>query len=192
MNHNAEKPPEGLDLTPKTIKALRKRFDHLQSFTGSSDIFVNYLYKTADIIIKEQVEPNSVCSRGCSYCCKIPVEVTYLEASYIASKTGAKLNDLTKPKAHKPDNSPCTFLKDQECKIYKYRPLACRSFATMDSPDYCKAGGNIRHWVSTVNSSQPLNHLMGLLVSHSEVQGVALYSDIRHWFGAEIIGLKQL
>lgn len=77
--------------------------------------------------------PYFPCKKKCSYCCCIPVTVFSIEAEYISKKTKRDTS------FYKIDNkySPCPFLKDHKCSIYKIRPFKCRTCFVLDGPDTC-------------------------------------------------------
>ena len=132
--------PQGIELKPRIIELLQKRFDYIFRYDGSPEILMKYLYKTADIIYREQIKPAAVCpsSGGCDHCCRVPVQVTALEVDYIQKMTGREAVNLLNISFLVADNSPCPFLKKSMCSIYEFRPLNCRVFASMDSVEHCK------------------------------------------------------
>ena len=78
------------------------------------------------------------CKRGCTACCHMQVEISDVEAQRIATATGRKAarlpaGHLTTPmeKLGRRD-TPCPFLKDDECSIYEDRPFVCREMAVLD------------------------------------------------------------
>ena len=78
------------------------------------------------------------CTRGCSYCCHIPVQLTRLEVAYIASRIGSEVHEplvsighAPAPKAPDPAR-PCPFLRNQECSIYEHRPLSCSTHVNFE------------------------------------------------------------
>lgn len=87
----------------------------------------------------------AVCSRGCSHCCRMDVEVGTLEAYYIEVNTSKKVaagSALTL--GHR---TACPFLGgDGSCSIYEWRPFNCRTFHALDDPKYC-ADGDEAHQV---------------------------------------------
>lgn len=186
--------PQGIDLKPRMVELLTHRFEYIKSFSGEPMQLIKYIYKTADILYREQVKPAAACptSGGCAHCCRVPVQITAFEAHYINKKTGAAINDLKIVSQHQPDNSDCPFLKKSMCSIYEFRPLNCRAFASMDSPDYCAQGGDVEHWISKIESLQSMVFLSDLLMRLSEDSKYATFADIRHWFGAEKINIKNI
>lgn len=121
----------------------------------------------------------SVCEKGCSACCNIPVNVSRLEAEYIHQKTGHKLSNRT---ILKTGRSPCPFLaSDGSCSIYQYRPYNCRTFHTLDNPKYCSTDEN--HAVYGVSSMGYGSTMMAQLASIIRHVNKGEYKDIRAYFG---------
>jgi len=80
------------------------------------------------------------CKRGCAWCCSQDVSVVPLEAFNIAHHLGKRFgNKLTKrlranSKARwKGEKPPCVFLDRRRCSIYPFRPIACRTYFTLDA-----------------------------------------------------------
>jgi Fe-S-cluster containining protein len=70
------------------------------------------------------------CRKGCSICCELP-SVNYLEARIIADYCAEHPEALAKkgsarPRASGQDGS-CPFITDGACRIYKVRPVICRT-----------------------------------------------------------------
>jgi Fe-S-cluster containining protein len=100
----------------------------------------------------ETIKDSSVCSKGCGYCCYIPVGITYIEARYINDINAVNKNQKIKINNEKqePDIAlrkyeegeyygKCPFLNDKnECDIYNARPFVCRTFHTTDDSSFCK------------------------------------------------------
>jgi Fe-S-cluster containining protein len=124
----------------------------------------------------------SVCKRGCSYCCHIPVSITELEALFISEGIKRKFrNTASHPIVS--NTSPCPFLsKTGECGIYEIRPFHCRTFNVLDDPKYCKSGEDHNIYGSskgqyTVTFYTQLNEIINILnYNHSSF-------DIRNYFG---------
>ncbi|EGL9610612.1 YkgJ family cysteine cluster protein, partial [Salmonella enterica] len=88
-----------------------------------SDLLVRTynLLKAADEISDEMnVSKFAVCQNGCAYCCKIPVDVTLMEAELISYETGKVINDYNAIKRVSYKNSYCPFLDvdNAKCTIY--------------------------------------------------------------------------
>ncbi|EKE6108922.1 YkgJ family cysteine cluster protein [Vibrio cholerae] len=121
----------------------------------------------------------SVCEKGCSACCNIPVNVSRLEAEYIHQKTGHKLSNRT---ILRTGRSPCPFLADNgACSIYQYRPYNCRTFHTLDNPKYCSTDEN--HAVYGVSSMGYGSTILAQLAAIIRHVNKGEYKDIRAYFG---------
>jgi Fe-S-cluster containining protein len=90
------------------------------------------------------------CQAGCAFCCALPVEVSALEALYIAhylndtlssEERGEFLARLRQPVEERRGWAMderwarkrfCTFLRDDwQCGIYPIRPLSCRGYSSL-------------------------------------------------------------
>jgi Fe-S-cluster containining protein len=79
-----------------------------------------------DQIMASDVNPHMACKRGCNYCCHSPVALTQVEALVIAEAAGLEA-DCSPGRTSTPDevgDAPCPFLKNNECSIYEFRPMA--------------------------------------------------------------------
>lgn len=115
--------------------------------TISDDIeFLKKIYEYLDKY-NQFVKTFTACKQSCSYCCYIPVGITFIEAEYI--KTYNKtlkidtqyLHPLKLIENHKTGKyfKKCPFLNSQnDCSIYKTRPFACRTFHSIDGPEACE------------------------------------------------------
>lgn len=140
----------------------------------------HHLLMAADEIGKEMgISKFSVCQSGCAYCCKIPVDVSQVEAELISKHVKKSNNSFSNLRKVHNKYSYCPFL-DQEnaiCSIYTVRPLACRCFYTMDHYKYCKST-NIEHLIVSVGSNSKWLEIKKMLLSLSSQN----YADIREWF----------
>ena len=86
--------------------------------------------------ICDEISEFTVCRKGCAHCCRIDLDITPLEADYISHNTVIK----QRKKPIERDDEYCPFLDKETavCTIYDFRPFNCRTFATFDSPDYCR------------------------------------------------------
>lgn len=156
----------------------------IDEFDGSKDIELSKIYKDIDAYYAKTIAPHAACKKGCSFCCHVPVEVTQIEALHIAGETGKRLTRPRKNKPRQPDNTACPFLKDNQCSIYRVRPLACRIFASLDSATHC-INGNQYHLINNVDSYRPTRWIANLLTHASKEMKGATYADIREWFKTE-------
>ncbi|MGD1336120.1 YkgJ family cysteine cluster protein [Vibrio harveyi] len=161
----------------------QKRMKRLMDYINTSDtITLNRIYKDVDAFQNKCVVPVASCSKGCCACCHVPVEVTRIEAQFIAKSAHIPMNDLTSNKTREPDGTPCPLLKNGICSVYEYRPLACRVFASFDNPLNC-LDGKKAHVINTVASYAPIEYIAGMLAFVSrEENEQAFYADIREWF----------
>jgi len=122
----------------------------------------------------------AVCQRGCAHCCTIDVEVGFIEAVYIAHKTG--LTVLNRKKRKRSDyhlrDHYCHFLDQSngECTIHDIRPMVCRSFFTFDNPKFCQSFE--AHAIYGTKGNPAVQHLEFELFR----QGGNRSADIREWF----------
>lgn len=93
------------------------------------------------------------CRRGCSHCCHGPVEIWPHEAALlveIAREAGMELDRarLERQSRYAPDDwrqqpvadRACGFLGDDgACKVYEFRPNACRKLLVVTDPALCDA-----------------------------------------------------
>ena len=87
------------------------------------------------------------CNKGCAYCCYMKVDITSEEAKLIIDY--CKLNqipiDIDYLTAQTEDfnsikyaDRKCMFLDDDNsCRIYEYRPMACRKLNVVSDPSDC-------------------------------------------------------
>ncbi|MGG5964673.1 YkgJ family cysteine cluster protein [Salmonella enterica] len=124
----------------------------------------------------------TVCSKGCSSCCKIAVKMTALEASYIEKCTGHKIKENKKRKAK--SSTDCPFLMSDVCSIYEYRPFNCRTFFTIDDPKYCKTPDE-PHNVYGTNGGEGVAIIHQFRKYIDQLNGKRKENDIRKFFDRE-------
>jgi len=177
-------------------KAILKKYKKLllQLNNDRSDRFskVKRIYKFIDNHNDEMFKKDTVCARGCSFCCYMNVDVTEVEASYIAEYTKRPLNENINNSVHadisKYSGVPCPFLDihNGSCTIYDFRPTVCRMYHVFESADKCKEGEGQKE-VNITSSSlvEPLfidylaNRLSNNEILKREHNGLR---DIREWF----------
>lgn len=178
--------PEKLDAEQhKLAKKLRKPrnddlFESLRQIYG----YLDRVYAFTKGLI--------ACKKGCSFCCHIQVQITQVEANYIAAHAGVEArqspkNDLIPPaKGSWVDpRRPCPFLKNDECSIYEYRPLACRVHVNFEATnEVCRFGaGEVPMDLIDKETSFPA--IMTTLRHLNAGQRIA---DIREFFGNKSLG----
>ncbi len=123
-----------------------------------------------------QLAESSVCRKGCSHCCHNPTTVLDIEARYISNRTGIPLSAVANASIDK--SGPCVFLKHNQCSVYKYRPMVCRTFFAFDDPSECVDSHN-DHIITQLDQIGPAQAVMLLLIKKL---GHLQFLDIREWF----------
>ena len=171
------------------IVKLNQFFDKPESITLNS--LMGRIYSTVDAYMDEMVYPGSVCRPSCAHCCKLRVQLTAFEANYITLKTGITLNpdvtnDFEEDTAAEMDYCPFLNRKTALCEIFEYRPLACRSFTSIDSPALCQ-DIHTPHMIHNTKSQPALQNIYHWLVTQanavtSQSDNKTFVADIRDWF----------
>lgn len=160
---------------------LLKRFNYLVAHITENRIIevVETAYKIADIANSETVK-NAACEKGCSWCCRINIDITGAEAAFIEIKTKVKVKESKhKRPGINEHQSYCPFHDEEKagCSIYEYRPLMCRCFFSLDNSDNC-VDPSTGHYISTAlnnNITAHLHRALKAICSNEE-------NDIRHYF----------
>lgn len=165
-------------------------FNHITGPTIQSNVDrVKAMYSFMDRYA-EFVKTFTVCAKGCSHCCKIPLDVTQLEISVIEESIGLKA-DYPKGNDRIDPNDPCPLLNsDGSCSVYEHRPLSCRTLATIDDPKFCER--REKHHVygsgsAEITSDQPFEfgvsfyHYIYKYITELN-EGCARDGDIRDFF----------
>lgn len=149
------------------------------------------VYKYVDKFLAECIVPAAICGSGCADCCRIPVEITGLEAAYISANTMFTHVESPKPRIRAEDIWPlalgyCPFLDEgkKTCSIYSVRPMACRVFHAFDDKKFCWPAGQ-KHMIYTMNSDPKENPIMSkvtVAVLEMNREMKMLYADIRDYF----------
>lgn len=159
----------------KRIELKRNIFiKTLNSTTTDALTKLKKLYDYADEFNLPFIE-DSVCQKGCIYCCLISVDISEIEVQYIERNTKYKRKNHEEINK----NKKCPFLNlvDNACMVYNYRPLACRCFFTFDNPSYCKS--DEPHVITQLKSIEEIQtSYYNLLKSVS----IPILRDIRDYF----------
>ena len=177
-------------------KAILKKYKKLllQLDNNRSDRFskVKKIYKFIDSHNDKIFKKDTVCAKGCAYCCYINIDVAEVEASYIAKYTKKPLKENINNSVHanisKYNGVPCPFLDthDSSCTIYDFRPSVCRMYHVFESADKCKDGEGQKE-VNITSSSliRPLFiDYIALRLSNNKILKSPYdgLRDIREWF----------
>jgi len=100
------------------------------------------LYKIADLH-NVPIGRMLSCQEGCSYCCVAPVDLSAIEARYIAGKAGVAQLENPRHVERQSCYSRCPFLnEDNECEVYPWRPFNCRTLHAFGTPEQCNPLNN--------------------------------------------------
>lgn len=143
---------------------------------------IREIYKIVDEV-GSMLSPFTVCSKGCSHCCRIPVLLTDVEATYISRNTANKAAiEHFRPVSQATNGDPCPLLTgNNDCSVYEYRPLACRAFATFDNPSLCESR-EVEHVTYGVQSNLLFKKCREWIIELNQKGGAA---DIRSYFGLQ-------
>lgn len=126
-------------MTPEWVAAMDAKLASAMRGNASA---VSRLKKITDVMdeVAKVREPHVVCKAGCSACCHMQVEMTDVEAERISRATGTRSQMLAPGRHTTPveklgrKDTPCPFLKNNQCSIYDVRPVMCRDMA-ITGPD---------------------------------------------------------
>lgn len=151
----------------------------LNSIKNDPFLKINLIYKFLNTF-GEFASTFTVCQKGCSACCKISIEMTALEASYIEKNTSHRIR-VNKQRKLK-TNTDCPFLTSGNCSIYEYRPFNCRTFFTVDNPKYCETPDE-PHRTYGNKGGQGIKIIYELRKYIDQLNGKRKKCDIRFFFG---------
>lgn len=154
-------------------------------------------FEITDLVVSEIVKGNKITCKGknCAYCCTNSlIGLSYLEFMRIKANQPKAIQREPLPTIansimHKYINDnldtetlgDCPFLVNKQCAIYKDRPLACRTFFSIDDPKLCEAGES--HHLINSSSNNVTKHINE---SFQEASIDAIpdhaYLDIRDFF----------
>lgn len=128
------------------------------------------------------IEEYASCSKGCSHCCCIDVQISQLEADliYIESKSPYE----PQGEISIGNTTPCPFLSNtRACNIYTIRPLACRMFHAFGDPSRCRPGNiQIEYGSPATNFGNIIfSNLVEFVHKETKLAGGS-FRDIRDYF----------
>jgi uncharacterized protein len=136
------KPPDVPDELITLFNGLPERINYQGNDLDKLEEIYNYLNEFLLF-----VSTFTVCKINCCECCQINVSITKLEAEYISVKS-RKIIQIASPQRTDYSGQKCTFLReDKSCGIYNYRPYNCRTYHTVDNPEYCNIEKDREHIV---------------------------------------------
>lgn len=166
------------DIPPPPMKLLGQ-YDQLSEYLRSDVEQTNKLHGIYDFLdeLWNFLYPYLSCKKGCSYCCSIPVDVFSIEAENISKEIGKKI--LVHPVSNK--YSPCPFLKNDKCSIYKNRPFKCRTYFPFEGPEFCKNQESRANFYNAIIDGENLFNKLELEVANMSKRKGA---DIREFFSS--------
>lgn len=114
--------------------------------------------------IAESKNDNIKCSKGCSFCCYINVDITEDEGTLIEEyckrnnitidyeQLGKQVNSEPSTYLNLPyKDRRCSFLsKEGTCSIYEARPIACRNYLVVSNPKDCNTEFEVKETLNFV------------------------------------------
>lgn len=151
-------------LTPELQKSVKESVDFFikeyknkrtdQNHKEIAYTFMKLLQEQVDKDVKSQNKTDKpiTCGKGCSFCCKINVDITEDEAELLAQyviedNIEIDLDKLEKQAKTDHNNlsykdKSCVFLKDDCCSAYEFRPMNCRRHLVINDPKECDTESN--------------------------------------------------
>lgn len=141
---------------------LIKRLDRMQKvWAGRNSLHakVKAAHSMVDAILAAgEVSKCSVCKRGCNKCCEVDVDVSGIEAMVIADIYGIPQQKKIE-RSRRGYTTLCPFNVGGDCSIYQHRPIACRSFFTLDDPAICHDDPHATHVIFTSQSNGSISDI---------------------------------
>lgn len=130
-----------------TYGQLSRRVNGIRNQNASGKVKRGRLIQLAEEV-NGAIRPFSACTQGCNHCCHRGTVIFKHEAERLAQVTGRKMAEVgirTEQQMHLDNarhfNSPCPFLVDNVCSVYKHRPMSCRlTHALNENGDACATG----------------------------------------------------
>lgn len=134
--------------------------------------------------VNEFLKPYFPCKKGCSDCCRYDVLITTFEAEYIMINTGKQINRSENYTRN--NTSTCPFLDNNNaCSIYNYRPMICRMYHSLETPEKCKKenGGFIKMYgVKESGYGNIIFKSIANWIHSTNNNSKGQYKDIRNFF----------
>jgi len=151
MTENHEEVRKTTELKLKSIpkgfkkKLLRESEKTVKYLKDSTDDQLTKLQKSFKIIAKttRPLAQIASCSKGCSTCCEYDVHISSVEALYIHKNIQHEFDFDENPELTKEHKTPCPFLINQQCSIYEFRPIVCRTYYVFSKPANCIPGNQV-------------------------------------------------
>lgn len=172
---------------PPVPRALLEEADHLLNvrLNGSGTLLehLRLAYAFLDKVNREFVYAFATCSKGCSHCCRMDVQITTFEAEYIVMATDIPhVSDGRLTTGHK---GACPFLSSAgDCSIYDFRPLFCRTYHALSDPKLCGIPGAVIAQYGSMESNMGniLYHGVATWVHFQNQHVCGDIKDIRDFF----------
>ncbi len=174
----------------RLMSNVHQKILSLQNSTVTNEIIIELIgdmYKAIDFFMRKNIYDYAVCRSGCAHCCRVPVQVSGLEAVFISQNTEFEINkNVSKgiTLGKEVDYCPLLDIDSARCLAYDSRPMACRIFATIDSPIKCE-DPKTSHYIHSFESQAMFRNWHDILIEVSEIAGLAEYADVRAWFNKE-------
>lgn len=118
------------------VESLPKR---IEVMNARASVKLAEIHKTADLVYS-QASAHSACVKGCSHCCYQAIPIASFEARYIGEHIKTSPVELKRSNPRDEmlfsDKTPCPFLNNDNCTIYEFRPLTCRTHVNFDKDNY--------------------------------------------------------
>lgn len=134
--HAAQNAAQAVAKIPADVRPNINRLLNVAVQAQTKSKSVMWLHHAADAVLAAY-GPHAACKAGCSHCCHIPVAVSASEARILGRAIGRKPVPRESHQEVRVEgyNSPCPFLRDGECSVYKHRPTVCRTHLNLDIDD---------------------------------------------------------
>ncbi len=176
---------EAKDKLPLIPEKLFDKANSLANVLNSPDLMLGNKLDAIYSYLEEfkaYIGKYASCSKNCSFCCNMDVQITTLEAEYIHINTGVPLKrgkSITTGHTNR-----CPFLSSSgSCNIYKSRPMPCRFLFAFGEPENCAHGKQqIQYGVQAAGFGNPIFKKLIMWVHSQAIHGGGELRDIRDYF----------